>query len=114
MKRFILAFVFICSALPNVFGQDRKNTVYVDIFPMGNGIFSGGAGLGFGYDYSINQYFATGGLVNYFGNFNENNTYNLILMGKYFPIKTEIGNPYIDAGFGYRRRLSEEDNMWYS
>jgi len=106
-----LAFVIICLILPNVFGQDRKNTVYVDIFPMGNGIFSGGAGLGFGYDYSINQYFSIGGLVNYFGNFNENNTYSLILMGKYFPIETEIGKPYIDAGFGYRRRLSEEDDI---
>jgi len=111
MKRFILVLVFTCLILPNIFGQDRKHTVYADIFPMGNGIFSGGAGLGFGYDYNINQYFSIGGLVNYFGNFNENSTYNFILLGKYFPIKTEIGNPYIDAGFGYRRRLSEEDDI---
>lgn len=111
MKRFFLIFVFIGIILSNTFGQDRKNTVYIDIFPMGNGIFSGGIGLGMGYDYSINQHFSIGGLVNYFGNFKGNNTYSFILLGKYFPIKTEIGSPYIDIGFGYRRRMSEEDNI---
>jgi hypothetical protein len=111
MKRFIFVFIFSCLVLPNIFSQDRKHTVYGDIFPMGNGIFSGGAGLGFGYDYNISQYFAIGGLVNYFGNFNDKNTYNFIVLGKYFPIKTEIGKPYIDTGFGYRRRISDEDNI---
>ena len=111
MKRIILVLVLIISILPNIFCQDKKHTVYVDVFPMGNGIFSGGAGLGFGYDYNISQYFAIGGLVNYFGNFNDKNTYSSILLGKYFPIKTEIGSPYIDAGFGYRRRISDEDNV---
>jgi hypothetical protein len=111
MKRFFLVFIFIGIILPNVFGQDKKHTVYVDIFPMGNGIFSGGAGLGLGYDYNINQYFSIGGLTNYFGNFNGNNTYSFIILGKYYPIKTKIGNPYLDAGFGCRRRMSEEDNI---
>ena len=111
MKRCFLVFFLFCSILLNVSGQDRKHTIYIDIFPMGNGIFSGGIGLGIGYDYRINQYFSIGGLVNYFGNFKGNNTYSFILLGKYFPIKTEIGSPYIDFGFGYRRRISEEDNI---
>jgi hypothetical protein len=111
MKRFFMVFVFICLVLPNIFGQDRKHTIYVDIFPMGNGIFSGGAGLGFGYNYNINRHFSIGGLVNYFGNFDDKNTYSFLVLGKYFPIKTEIGSPYIDAGFGYRRRVSEEDDI---
>jgi len=111
MKKFILGFLLSSLFLPNIFGQDKKHTIYADIFPMGNGIFSGGAGLGIGYDYSINQYFSIGGLANYFGNFKDNYTYNFFLIGKYFPIKTEIGSPYIDVGLGYRRRLSEEDDV---
>jgi hypothetical protein len=111
MKKLFMVFVLICLSLSNIFGQDRKHTIYVDIFPMGNGIFSGGAGLGLGYDFSINQYLSIGGLINYFGNFNVNNTYSFILLGKYYPIKAEIGSPYIDVGFGYRRRLSEDDDI---
>lgn len=111
MKKVLLVLVLSLLILPNIFGQERKHTVYLDVFPMGNGIFSGGAGLGIGYDYSINKYFSIGGLANYFGNFKDNYTYNLYLIGKYFPIKTDIGSPYIDAGLGYRRRLSEEDDI---
>jgi hypothetical protein len=50
-------------------------------------------------------------LVNYFGNFKDNYTYNFFLIGKYFPIETKIGKPYIDIGLAYRRRLSEEDDI---
>jgi len=111
MKKYIVFILALFFILPNIFGQDRKHTIYVDIFPMGNGIFSGGAGIGIGYDYSINQHFSIGGLVNYFGNFQNRNTYNILLIGKYYPINTEIGRPYMDVGFGYRRRVSEEDNI---
>jgi hypothetical protein len=111
MKRFFFFFFFTGIILPNIFVEDKKHTVYVDIFSMVNGIFSGGAGLGLGYDYNINQYFSIGGLANYFGNFSGNNTYNFIILGKFYPIKTEIGSPYLDVGFGYRRRISEEDNI---
>jgi len=111
MKRLLLSLVLFCSIFLSIFGQERKHTIYIDIFPMGNGIFSGGAGLGLGYDYSKNKYFSIGGLISYFGNFSDKNTYSFILLGKYFPIETKIGSPYIDAGFGYRRRLSEEDNI---
>jgi hypothetical protein len=111
MRKFLLVMVFILLTLPKIFSQDKNHTVYADLFPIGNGILSGGAGLGIGYDYALGQYFAIGGYINFFSNFNENITYNMIIYGKYYPLKTEIGNLFIDAGFGYRRRQSDEDNI---
>ena len=76
---------------------------------MVNGIVSGGAGFGIGYDYDISQYFAIGGYINLVSNFADTFIYNCILNGKYYPIKTEVGGPYIDLGLGYRSRKSDYD-----
>jgi len=111
MKRLFLVLVLFFFILASVSSQERKHTVFADIFPMFNGIFSGGVGLGIGYDYRINEYFSIGSYINFFSNFNENMTYNIILNGRFYPINTEIGAPYIDLGLGYRRRRSEEDNI---
>jgi hypothetical protein len=69
MKRLFMVFVLICLFLPNAFGKDKKHTIYVDLFPMVNGIVSGGIGLGIGYDYDINRCFAAGGYINFVSNF---------------------------------------------
>jgi len=107
MKKVLLVLVLALLILPNIFGQDREHTIYADFFPMVNGIVSGGIGLGIGYDYDINKYFAIGGYINFVSNFANMLSYNLILNGKYYPIKTGIGSPYIDLGLGYRRRKSD-------
>jgi len=109
MKRLFMLFILGCLFLQNTFGQDKKHTIYVDFFPMVNGIFSGGIGLGVGYDYDINPYFAVGGYINFISNFGNTFSYNFILNGKYYPIKTEVGSPYIDFGLGFRRRKSDYD-----
>jgi len=109
MKRLFMVFILICLLLPNTFGQDKKHTIYVDFFPMVNGIVSGGIGLGIGYNYDINPYLAVNGYINFVSNFENTFSYNFILNGKYYPIKTEVGSPYIDLGLGYRRRKSDYD-----
>jgi hypothetical protein len=78
---------------------------------MINGIFSGGIGLGIGYEYDVNNYFTIGGNVICYTNFSERLTYSTIVKGKYYPLETKIGSPFIDVGFGYRRRETEEDNI---
>jgi hypothetical protein len=109
VKKVLLVIVLTLLILPNIFGQDKKHTIFVDFFPMVNGIVSGGIGLGIGYDYDINQYFSIGGYINFVSNFSDTFTNNLILNSKYYPIKTEIGSPYIDLGLGYRKRKSNYD-----
>jgi hypothetical protein len=109
LKKLILGLILSSLFLPNIFSQDKKHTLFVDFFPMVNGIVSGGIGLGIGYDYDINQYFAVGGYIIFVSNFSDTLSYNFILNGKYFPIKTEVGSPYIDLGLGYRRRKSDYD-----
>lgn|GEM_PF-5243692 len=111
MKRFLLIFILINLILPDIFSQDRKHTVYIDNFAVFNGVYSGGAGLGIGYDYSINRFFSAGGYISYLTDFKKNFTYNFIANGKYFPVRTAIGAPYVDLGLGYRRRKSEEDDI---
>lgn len=109
MKRIFLIFILVYLGLPNIFGQDKKHSIYLDLFPMVNGIVSGGIGLGIGYNYNINQYFTLGGYTNFYSNFGNTISYHFILDGRYYPIKTKIGSPYIDLGLGYRRRESEFD-----
>ena len=109
MKKLILGLILGSLFLSNIYGQDKKNTIFVDFFPMVNGIVSGGIGLGIGYDYDINQYFAVGGYIIFVSNFENTLSYNFILNGKYYPIKTDVGSPYIDLGLGYRRRKSDYD-----
>ena len=75
MKKLFMVFVLICLFLPKTFGQDKKHTIFVDFFPMVNGIVSGGIGLGIGYDYDINPYFAVGGYINFVSNFGNSNEY---------------------------------------
>jgi hypothetical protein len=111
MKRILLILVLIFLFLPNIFGQNKKHTIFIDLFPMVNGIFSGGIGLGIGYEHTIGQYFATGGYINIYTNFNNNITYNIIANGRYYPLKIEAGNLFIDMGLGYRRRKTDEDNI---
>jgi len=112
MKKLILFLVsFLCTFL-NIFGEDTSNkehTVYIDLFPMVNGIVSGGIGLGIGYEHSLGQYFGIGGEFLFVSNFNDVFSYNIIMNGKFYPIQTKIGNLFIDAGLGYRRRKSNFD-----
>ncbi|MDR0731115.1 MAG: hypothetical protein LBF63_05545 [Treponema sp.] len=111
MKWFLPAFLLSILIFPNAFGQERKHTLVIDLFPMINGIFSGGIGLGIGYEYDINNYFAIGADIKFYTDFNESLTYNMIIRGKYYPLETKTGSPFIDAGLGYRRRQAEEDNI---
>jgi hypothetical protein len=111
VKRFLLVSALIFSFLPNVFGQDKKHTILIDFFPMVNGIFSGGIGLGIRYEHTVGQYFAMGGYINAYTNFTNNITYNIIANGRYYPLKTKVGNLFIDMDLGYRRRQTDEENI---
>jgi hypothetical protein len=114
MKRCLLAFVLILSITPGIFSQNSQNknhTIFIDFFPMVNGIFSGGVGLGTGYEHTIGQYFAVGGYINFYTNFDKSITYNIVVDGKFYPLKTKAGNLFIDTGLGYRRRQTDDDNI---
>ena len=114
MKKIFFTFVLTCLILSNVFGQDRKHNVYLNLYALFYGIFTGnGPGIGIGYDYNINQDFAVGAYGQFYSFFNDNNTtFDLIVNGKYYPIKTEIGNPYINAGLGIRRNHKDGENFY--
>jgi hypothetical protein len=111
MKKFLLTFIFTSSILSGIFAQDKTHIIFIDFFPMVNGIFSGGVGLGVGYEFNIGQYFAVGSYINLYSNFDNNITYNIIINGKFFPLRTKAGDLFIDAGLGYRRRKTEVDNI---
>ena len=105
MIKVFLIFVLTCFILPNVFGQDRKHTVYFNLYALFFDIFTGnGPGIGIGYDYNINQDIAVGVYGQFYSVFNDNNTtFDIIANTKYYPLKTAAGNPYINTGLGIRR-----------
>ena len=114
MKKLFLVIVFFCLFFQNVFSQDRKQTIYFDFYPMFSpGFFDGVFGLGIGYDFHINKYFSIGN-YNYFYIPLKSDAlygYNFTLNGKYYPIRSSIGTPFIDLGIGYRRDVSEKNNI---
>ena len=83
--------------------------IFVDIFPIVTGIVSGGVGLGFGYEHDIGKYFGTGGEIIFVSDFDDMISYNIIANGIFYPIRTRIGNLFIDEGLSYRRRKSNYD-----
>jgi len=113
MKKFLFPFIFLILISASLFSQDKKHTAYVDLYPMFTGFYSDVFSLGVGYDHNINEYFSIGN-YNYFYipiKPNAISGYNFTINGKYYPIRTKIGTPFIDLGIGYRRVESEEDNI---
>jgi hypothetical protein len=98
-----------------VFGQEtvekspQKFGVMIDLFPMVNGITSGGIGLGFLYENYLNQYFSIVNEINFYTNFNKVIAYNILIHGRFYPLKTSLEKLYTDIGIGYRRRKSDYD-----
>ena len=62
-----------------------------------------GTSLGIGYEHMLVDFFAIGGEFFVYTNFNDYVFLNFIGNLKYYPIKTQIGNMYVDVGFGYRQ-----------
>ena len=114
MKKFSLVFVLICLLSTNIFGQDKKHTIFFNFYAFFFGIANGtGPGIGIGYDYNINQDFSVGLYGQFYSIFNDDNTtFDIIVNSKYYPIKTKIGNPYINAGFGFRRNHMDGENFY--
>ena len=98
------------DSIPNLFTQDKKHTVYLNFYPTIRGITIGSVGLGMGYDYNIGRSFAVGGYYQFYTNFN-NISYDAIIGGKYYPLKTKYGSLYINTGLGIRRDQRDEENF---
>jgi hypothetical protein len=112
MKRFLVIFTLFFSILINIFAQETQNkthTIYVDLYPMVNGIVSGGVGLALGYEHGIGKYFAVGSEVCFVSDFNDIVSYSITLSGFFYPIKIKIGNLFVEEELGYRRRRSNYD-----
>jgi hypothetical protein len=115
MKRFLVTVLFSLNLLGMAFGQEtvekstQKYGIMVDLYPMINGITSGGIGLGFLYENYLNQYFSVVGEINFYTNFDKTIAYNILAHGRLYPLKTSIEKLYTDIGIGYRRRKSDYD-----
>jgi hypothetical protein len=115
MKRFLIIFVLILN-IGTIFAQETnekyspKMGIIIDLFPMINGITSGGIGLGIMYEHYLNSYFSVLGGINFYTNFNEIIAYNILAHGRIYPLSTSIEKLYTDIGIGYRRRRSDYDD----
>jgi hypothetical protein len=127
MKRIFTFLVLTVILVGNTFSQEidqetdisdfsignslQKQAVYIDLFPMINGLAVGGVGIGIFYEIKLHNYFSVLGETNISGNFQEALMYNIIAHGRVYPFKSTIEKLFFDLGIGYRRRKTEEDNI---
>jgi len=106
--------VFSLDAETEAMGKDKKHTFYVNLYALVVGLVnSSGPGIGIGYDYNINQFLAVGLYGQFYSVFNDSNTtFDNIINVKYFPIKTALGSPYVNAGVGMRRNHKDGENFY--
>ncbi|MBX9049641.1 hypothetical protein HCH04_15110 [Bacteroides thetaiotaomicron] len=81
---------------------EQKNAVFIDLFPLMEGVWEGKAGAGLFYERQISNYFSIVGEANFYTDFKDETAYSFMGHGRVYPLKTSIGKLFADAGFGYR------------
>lgn len=80
----------------------QKQALFIDLFPLMEGVWEGKAGAGFFYERRVSNHFSLVGEVNLYSDFNEETAFSILGHGRWYPSQTTIGKLFADVGFGYR------------
>ncbi len=81
----------------------KKQSVFIDLFPLMEGIWEGKVGGGLFYERGIHKYISFVGEINFYTDFDDETVYSLVGHGRFYPFQTTIGDFFVNTGLGYRR-----------
>ena len=80
----------------------QKQAVFIDLFPLMEGVWEGKAGAGLFYERQVSNYFSLVGEVNLYSDFKDETAFSLLGHGRLYPFKTTIRKLFAVVGFGFR------------
>ncbi len=114
MRKYILI-IFLTLFCKTLFSQEQNNlfnikseetkqkqALFIDLFPLMEGVWEGKVGGGIFYERKISKYFSLVGEVNVYTDFDDETAYSFIGHNRFYPFQTTIGKFFINTGLGYR------------
>ncbi len=80
----------------------QKQALFIDLFPLMEGVWEGKIGGGVLYEKRICNYFSLAGEMNFYTDFDDETAYSFIGHNRFYPFQTEIGKFFVNTGLGYR------------
>ena len=105
MKKKVLCLLLAVFITVASFAEEKNNAVFVDFGSIISGVFSGGFGLGLGYERGLTDNFSALFVASYLGFSNEilsiefdSTVISVGLAGRYYPLTNPVSGWFIDVG----------------
>ncbi len=109
---FVIFLMLFCESLfsqeqNNVFDIKSENTkqkqaLFIDLFPLMEGVWEGKVGGGLFYERRMYKYFSFVGEMNFYTDFDDESVYSFAGHSRFYPFQTTIGKLFVNIGLGYR------------